>query len=84
MWGAVMDSSSNKVRQQILLDWMEGGFRNACNHDHKRLLESLWVMKVGVEADKDTAEQVMAKAIASFVVGLIEGTTPITVPTENN
>lgn len=67
----------------ILVRWMQTEFRHACQHDQKRLEESICMLKVGRDQG-DEANECMSRAIASFVVGLIEGSQPITVPTENN
>ena len=66
-----------------LQQWLEGEFRDACENDTKRLTESLWMLKVGMDRG-DSPEKMMGAAIASFVKGLICGEQPITVPTENN
>jgi len=71
------------VKKQVLREWLEGEFKEAITSDTKRLLESLWMMKISVETG-DSAEMTMGIAIASFVGGLIEGQVPITIPIENN
>lgn len=70
-------------KKDHLREWLEGEFRYAVKNDRKRILESLWMVKVGIEKNEDHYE-VMSAAIASFVAGLILGETPVTVPTENN
>lgn len=62
---------------------METEFREAIVNDRARILESLWMLKVGVEKGDDPHEAIGA-AIASFVHGLILGERPVTVPDENN
>mgnify|MGYP001569725764 CR=1 FL=1 len=76
-------ASHKDVRREMLTAWLEDGFRAACASDVMRLKESLWMLKVGRDKG-DTPEQMMGRAIASFVKGLILGEQPVTVPTENN
>lgn len=71
------------AEKEVLIRWLNSEFRDACNNDKKRLLESAWLLKVGYEKGDDI-ESIMAYCISSFVVGLIQGTKPITVPDENN
>jgi hypothetical protein len=66
-----------------LVEWLEGDFKHACVHDLLRLKEAMWMLKVGYEKG-DPPEQIMARAIACFVKGLIEKTQPLTAPVENN
>lgn len=66
-----------------LVRWLETEFRHALKHDKARLLESLWMLKVGHDK-QDAAEDCMARAICSFVKGLILGERPVSVPVENN
>lgn len=77
-----MHDWKEKVRTE-LKQWLEGDFREACASDTMRLKESLWMLKVGRD-NGDAPEEMMGRAIASFVKGLILGEQPITVPTENN
>lgn len=58
-----------------LVEWLEGDFKHACVHDRKRLREAILMLSVGSKSD-DPPEQVMARAIACFVKGLIENTPP--------
>ena len=76
-------ASHKDVKREMLTAWLEDEFREACANDTKRLLESLWMLKVGKDQG-DTPEAMMSRAIASFVKGLIVGEQPVTVPTENN
>ena len=71
------------TEKAILVRWMDTEFRDAVVNDRKRIEESLWMLKVGIEKNKDHYD-VMRAAIASFVKGLILGETPVTVPTDNN
>ena len=66
-----------------LRQWLEDDFRDACASDTARLKESLWMLKVGRDKG-DNPEEIMGRAIASFVKGLILGEQPITVPIESN
>lgn len=66
-----------------LVEWLEGDFRRACVNDVHRLAESIVMLKVGRDRG-DNPDQCMGLAIASFVLGLIAKTTPITVPVDNN
>lgn len=72
----------DRVRAE-LRQWLENDFREACATDTARLKESLWMLKVGKD-NGDEPEEMMSRAIASFVKGLILGEQPITVTTENN
>ena len=71
------------IEDQVLREWLENEFREACMNDALRLKESLWMLKIGADRG-DSPEAMMASAISSFVRGLICGEQPITVPTENN
>ena len=77
-----MHDWKEKVKTE-LRQWLQGDFRVAAASDTARLKESLWMLKVGHD-NGDTPEEMMGRAIASFVKGLILGEQPITVPTENN
>ena len=63
-------------KQQVLVDWLDGEFREALLNDASRIEDSLWTIKVAVE-NGDSSHDVMRLAIASFVQGLILGERPI-------
>ena len=67
----------------VLVKWMNGEFRHAVVHDNKRLEEASWMLKVGHDLGEDV-ETIVSRMIASFVIGLIQGDKPISVPIENN
>lgn len=77
-----MHNWKEKVKVE-LLEWLDCEFRIACATDKGRLKESLWMLKVGQDSG-DTPEEMMGRAIASFVKGLILREQPVTVPAENN
>ena len=70
-------------KREVIREWMNNEFRDACNNDRKRLTESFYLLKVGHD-NGDTPEQCVATAIASFVQGIILGETPITVNIQHN
>lgn len=69
--------------REVLIKWLEGPFKKACNEDVKRLQEAIWMLKIGHDTG-DSAIDSMSVAIAAFVEGLIRGTTPITVTPDSN